>query len=294
MPINPGIVNVAGLYTGCLQCVTAVPCVCSTVRNDNAISYTYQYIDCYGDTQSVTLAPGETSDRICLIKWLDTDDCDCLIQTTTTGSTVTTTIRYASGTLINNKPSWEAFPGITYIYYNGTQWIINNSSELPMYYLPNSDTYCPEGTWHAISSIPSNTTISTVKCKAYFNFYGECTNGVCPPPVYPKRSVKPGYNTPACSIEKYEKISCKSSEVLYRNVLNLRYGISNCCPEEDEYWLVKKELIDLAALYNPEYPCAPNNPCGCGCGSHGSCSSGCGCSPADDCSCNQQPITCNS
>ena len=24
-----------------------------------------------------------------------------------------------------------------------------------------------------------------------------------------------------------------------------RYGISNCCPEEEEKWLVKKELIDL-------------------------------------------------
>ena len=77
----------------------------------------------------------------------------------------------------------------------------------------------------------------------------------------------------------YEKISCKSSQALYRNVLNLRYGISNCCPEEDEYWLIKKELIDLAALYDPAYPCAPNNPCGC--------------EQPNDCSCNQ-PKTCNS
>jgi hypothetical protein len=114
----------------------------------------------------------------------------------------------------------------------------------------------------------------------YVEYFGDCVNGVCPPPVYIKRSVKPGYNTPACSAEKYEKISCKASQALYRNVLKLRYGISNCCPEEEEYWLVKKELIDLAALYDPRYPCAPGSSCGCECA-------------ASDCSCNG-PKTCNS
>jgi hypothetical protein len=166
--------------------------------------------------------------------------------------------------------------------------------EEPAYYLPPSDSHCPEGTWHPIYNIPVNppVTITTIKCQAYYTFYGDCNNGVCPPPVYIKRGVKPGYNTPACSADKYEKISCKASQALYRNVLELRYGISNCCPEEDEYWLVKKELIDLAALYDPMYPCAPTG-CGCGCGSHGSCSSSCGCGQPNDCSCNQSR-TCNS
>lgn len=100
----------------------------------------------------------------------------------------------------------------------------------------------------------------------YVKYYGTCTNGVCPPMVYNVRSVTPGYNTPACSAEKFETISCKASQILYRNVLTLRYGISNCCPEEDEYWLVKKELIDIAALYNPAYPCAVPS-CGCECNS---------------------------
>jgi 5-methylcytosine-specific restriction endonuclease McrA len=27
-------------------------------------------------------------------------------------------------------------------------------------------------------------------------------------------------------------------------VMRLRYGISNCCPEDEEKWLIKKELID--------------------------------------------------
>jgi hypothetical protein len=274
--------DIAGQFRTCEECITSFPCVCSTVRNDNAIQFTYEYVDCYGVIQSVTLEPGQTSNRTCLIKWLQPEDCNCLVYTYTQGSTVTTSIKYATGELINNRPSWDATPGVTFIYYDGTQWIINNSQEEPQYYLPPSDAHCPEGTWHPVSSIPVNppVTISTVKCKAYYTFYGECNNGVCPPPVYIKRGVKPGYNTPACSADKYEKISCKASQALYRNVLELRYGISNCCPEEDEYWLVKKELIDLAALYNPDYPCAPGSSCGCDC-------------PASDCSCSG-PKTCNS
>jgi len=286
--------DIAGTYTTCEQCITTLPCVCSTVRNDNTVAFTYRYVDCYGDDQSVILQPGQTSNKTCLLKWLQPENCDCIVQTTTQGSTVTATIRYATGQLINNRPSWDAIPGVTYIYYNGTQWIMNNSAEEPTYYLPPSDSHCPEGTWHPIYNIPVNppVTITTVKCQAYYTFYGDCNNGVCPPPVYIKRGVKPGYNTPACSADKYEKISCKASQALYRNVLELRYGISNCCPEEDEYWLVKKELIDLAALYDPMYPCAPTG-CGCGCGSHGSCGSSCGCGQPDDCSCNQSK-TCNS
>ena len=97
----------------------------------------------------------------------------------------------------------------------------------------------------------------------------------CPPPIYPRRSVRPGYNTPACTIDKYEKISCKSAQVYYKQVLNLRYGIADCCPDDNIKWLIKKELIDMDAQRDPNYDCiaspccCPNTPsCGetpCGC-----------------------------
>lgn len=99
----------------------------------------------------------------------------------------------------------------------------------------------------------------------------------CPPTVYPRRSVQPGYNTPACTIDKYEKISCKSAEVYYKQVLYLRYGISDCCPDENDKWLIKKELIDMDALRDPNYECTIST---------------CGCPPAS-CSCTS-PIPCNS
>jgi hypothetical protein len=109
----------------------------------------------------------------------------------------------------------------------------------------------------------------------YIEHFGDCINGQCPVVPLPKRKVKPGYSTPTCDIEKYEKITCRSSEILYKQVIRLRYGISNCCPEDDEKWLIKKELIDLDALRDPDYICKPttsccNQPitsCGCDCNS---------------------------
>jgi hypothetical protein len=105
--------------------------------------------------------------------------------------------------------------------------------------------------------------------------YGDCIDGACPPLVYPKATIIPGYNTPTCTIDRYEQITCRASEILYKQVLQTRYGISNCCPDDDTRWLLKKEIIDLAALVDPDYICAPSNTCNC---------------PPSNCSCN----TCNS
>lgn len=123
----------------------------------------------------------------------------------------------------------------------------------------------------------------------YIETYGDCSEASpdvweCPPVIYPRRSVQPGYNTPACTTEKYEKISCKSAEVYYKQVLYLRYGISDCCPEDTDKWLIKKELIDMDALRDPNYICTSVNPC---CPSTPSC----GHAP---CNCGTPTTTCNS
>lgn len=79
----------------------------------------------------------------------------------------------------------------------------------------------------------------------------------------PKKFIRPGYSVPACDIEKYEKFACKSAEILYKQVLEKRYGISNCCPEGeyDQRWIIKKELADLQGLRDPNYICTPVNTC---------------------------------
>jgi len=110
----------------------------------------------------------------------------------------------------------------------------------------------------------------------YIETFGDCyedpqTHIMTCPAIPTGRVVAPGYNVPTCSIEKYESISCSSSEVLYKNVLQLRYGISNCCPEEDENWLLKQELLNLASMYDKNYNCSLSAPCcapaTCGCSS---------------------------
>ena len=114
-----------------------------------------------------------------------------------------------------------------------------------------------------------------------FNFYGDCTvyedelrvkTGFCIQHFPNNRKVKPGYNTPICSAEKYDKITCKAADIMYKKVLELRYGISDCCPEENERWLISKELIELQALTDPNYTCDPLTDC---CGQ-----------PTSSCSCN--------
>lgn len=125
----------------------------------------------------------------------------------------------------------------------------------------------------------------------YIITFGNCSEITpniwnCPDIIYPRRSVIPGYNTPACTSQKYEKISCRSAEVYYKQVLYGRYGISNCCPDDTNKWLIKKELIDLDALRDPDYvctianPCCPNTP---SCGQSSCGDSSCGCTPLIPC-----------
>lgn len=94
--------------------------------------------------------------------------------------------------------------------------------------------------------------------------YGNCIDNACPPePAKPRRKVRPGYNTPACTAEYYEKVECTFSEWMYKDVLEKRYGISNCCPADLMRWEIKHEMLMLDALINPDYTCVPPVNCGC-------------------------------
>jgi hypothetical protein len=106
-------------------------------------------------------------------------------------------------------------------------------------------------------------------------YFGICQQGVCPQPVFiNNRTVRPGYNTPICSPEKYDNITCHFADIIYKIVLEKRYGITNCCLEENDNWLMKKELIDLQALKDPNYIC-PACPCPCNSGkTHSTCNCG--------------------
>lgn len=105
-------------------------------------------------------------------------------------------------------------------------------------------------------------------------YSGECvedplnvSSKVCPVEIK-GRLIKPGYKTPITDSNKFERITCETAEILYKQVLQQRYGISNCCPEEDENFIIKKELIDLESLNDPEFDCPLPSCCApaeCGC-----------------------------
>ena len=173
-------VVVVNSYEGCPECGIDLPCVCSKITNLTLTEQTVEYIDCEDETQEITLEVGETSEKICLKKWI--------------------------------------FPN-----------------------LPDGQFLYPE-------------------------YFGNCQNGVCPQPVFKNnRTVRPGYNTPVCTPNKYDEITCRFADIMYKVVLEKRYGITNCCPDEDDKWLVQKELIDLQALKDPNYNC-PSCPCPCNSG----------------------------
>ena len=91
--------------------------------------------------------------------------------------------------------------------------------------------------------------------------YGPCVDGCESVPVQIPRTVKPGYNTPTCTIDHYEKIACSFADAMYSNALEKRYGITSCCPEDREKWELKYELIEFAALVDPNYICTPVSTC---------------------------------
>jgi hypothetical protein len=98
-----------------------------------------------------------------------------------------------------------------------------------------------------------------------YTIYGDCTlvDNIFNCPVVPEivRTVRPGYNTPTCTIDHYEEIVCSFADAMYSNALEKRYGITSCCPEDREKWELKYELINLAALVNPDYTCVSSGTC---------------------------------
>ena len=278
------ISDVLNSYTECIDCLTSAPCVCSTIKNYNDISQQYKYLNCEGILQTVTLQPGQKSDRLCLIRWYAPKDCESFIvkQVYSNGNIIYSNYNnynFASPVPIpnylNGKPTFYSTPLEDYIYYDGKKWILSNYDGNEDKYIPiatlecGADCNCPIGSWINISSLPNQTSNTTIEYKYTIEYFGNCINGVCPPRKNIQKSVTPGYNTPGCEAWKYEEISCRAAEAMYKQVLELRYGISNCCPEEDVQYIVQKELIDLAALNDPTYPCSTNS---CGCNNNCNCS----------------------
>lgn len=473
LPINAGIVTVTESFDDCVACGALAPCICTTVKNYATIRQVYNYIDCNGALQTITVEPGDKSDKLCMRGFIGDKLCNC-IELYINNELHTAVLQPEQ---VNGKPTWT-FMYNTYqyniVYDTNEGWqivssvfglvaelnnpmlecpagpwtIVKNSVvnvavyldngtlllEGPLVYNSTTNSYegnittlidgntylfrlqvtyfnecngvwqlsywntdLPDPEWTFLAGIPADCTClngtyidvtpsnlylefnsfctidtedcsigyapfvpaptddikeygdcevsGTVGCTSYVItipiiifgpqtlFYKDC-NGVvqqqkfpvskntvtyticgeadqtsediyltgpytvqiekgpkcgssdlytCPPPTYPKRFIRPGYFTPHCDTEKYEKFACKSSEILYKIVLEKRYGITNCCPDTDlgQRWIVKKELADLQGALDPNYTCTPAGTC-------------CNNTPTCGCGCNSAPKTCKS
>ena len=119
---------------------------------------------------------------------------------------------------------------------------------------------CPDVCW--IVSGPFDCTGNEVCIDAIESSYYTCE--LCLPPVIPPpqeklhpRRVKPGYYTPGCDPDYTEKINCKFAEAVYDRMVSKRYGLQLCCQEDYNKWFIKKQELDLRAIYDPSLCASP-------------------------------------
>jgi hypothetical protein len=97
------------------------------------------------------------------------------------------------------------------------------------------------------------------------NSFATCELCAYVPPVpreLKKRSVKPGYDTPACTAEAYDNITCQFATALYDEMVKARYGITICCEYDVNYWDVQKQILDLQSILDTD-PLLVDVPCTC-------------------------------
>ena len=87
-----------------------------------------------------------------------------------------------------------------------------------------------------------------------------------PKPVAPvldirNRTVKPGYNTPACTPAYYDKVSCKFANAMYVKMSKTRFGIEFDCADDEERWIIKYELLKLKSIETEDACTTISNPC---------------------------------
>lgn len=76
------------------------------------------------------------------------------------------------------------------------------------------------------------------------------------------RKVKPGYDTKGCPPEYTEKVLCNYAEQAFDEMAKARYGIKICCEKDFDYWDIKKQILELKALYDEDI-CQVQFPCKC-------------------------------
>lgn len=111
---------------------------------------------------------------------------------------------------------------------------------------------CPDDCWQVSIAPDCTGAIGIGNIIATFPDCVSCNPLVPTPPLelHPRR-IKPGYNTLGCPPEYVEKVSCTFGEQVYDEMVKNRYGITICCDHDVDKWDIKKQILDLKAIYDP-------------------------------------------
>jgi len=285
-------VTVTEASATCFECKQLVP-RCSTVFNNSTEDRTFTYINANSDSQETEIVKsGHFSLRTCVQYWDEPDtfiynyygdctvyeydntplpgECNCIDVSIETGVGITVYSAVHTGEFFNSIKVFDLIiSGVEYKIWGtaiggwGISTVVGTTQD-EIGFIKSGILDCPVAdntVWTVSGDLPGGVvvlSISTLEgtCATITTKEGHCVQ------YFPNnRKVRPGYNTPICSADKYDKITCNAADIMYKKVLELRYGISDCCPEENEKWLIKKELIELQALTDPNYTCDPLTDC---------------------------------
>jgi hypothetical protein len=262
---NPWIGDLLGAYTTCEECTATCYILTDCAGVEAPITVSNNFSGYVG--QIIQL---ENCNDICWEVSEAPQIANCCYD-------ISTSIASSRTIIINGITYTIPTPGNAINYLNslnlGTWSASNVSPELNRLCVTGEETY---GTYSTVINQISSQVQPTC------TYTANCDNSVCVPPVSMSfttclecnpppvpvaptlniRRVKPGYNTPGCDPQYTELVSCSFSEAMFDEMARLRYGITVCCDEDIDYWDVKKQLLDLKAILDPN-PQLLDIPCTC-------------------------------
>ena len=119
---------------------------------------------------------------------------------------------------------------------------------------PGKCFYVRRGPCVNVSTLPVLVTTSYTSCN-------DCLGIVPETFELHTRRVKPGFYTPGCPPEYTTKINCKFASQYYDEMVSRRYGITICCDHDIDKWEIKKQLLDLKSIYDPDLCTYKPTPC---------------------------------
>jgi hypothetical protein len=180
-------------------------------------------------------------------------------------NTFLTKIQYTEGTTFSITFTIQNNSGTLTYVYTGT------SGNVTSVEIVNNNVIPPESinilTCNSQNECTGN---SVIDIKQPINVFSECVT--IPEPqlelgeacVIRPRFAEPGFSTKYCNPQKVVDINCKFGDSVYALFKRMRYGIQTCCEYDLDKIEIKKDLMDLGALYDPDM-CIAGQPVPFGC-----------------------------